>query len=435
VQDYLLKSIDEAELIQVVSKIKVELDEEFKNQYTSTNRDSLVRDKLLLDVVTGKHSSFEELENSNLIKIKRSTTNFSVALVRIENISEIMDGNKNSGELIRFGIRNILKDLFEITGLGYVYEDINELLGIIVFSEEVENFENVLFKQFSKASSYVTSFFKCHIDVGIGNIAEDFKDIKISRKQALYALDRKFMFADTFLIPYSKVVMDESIELNIQWDNSLMLAAVEELDYREINNQISLLVKEIIYKKLSRDILNGVIFNIFFALQHLIKKHDKAPHPSIDMKSMLNFINSSKSIKDLEAWLNEICINVGTHIVELNASKTNNIIDKVIDYVDMNFHLDLSLKTISNQFYLNSAYLGRQFKNVTGESFIDYLNIKRISKVKKLYVSSSLRMTDILYDVGYKNPEYFYRLFKKYEGISFSEYSETIKNLRKNIQL
>ena len=76
---------------------------------------------------------------------------------------------------------------------------------------------------------------------------------------------------------------------------------------------------------------------------------------------------------------------------------------------------------------MNSAYLGRLFKNNMGESFNDYLNKVRISEVKKSLLQGNEKIYSLITRVGYSNHEHFYRQFKRYEGISFAEYKQRIK--------
>lgn len=105
-----------------------------------------------------------------------------------------------------------------------------------------------------------------------------------------------------------------------------------------------------------------------------------------------------------------------------------NRLTEVIEYIDKNYNKDLCLKGCADLFEFHPAYLGKIFKESTGVSFNTYLNKKRIGKVKKLLDQSNLPINQILESVGYHNYEYFYTVFKKYEGISFSEYRS--KNVR-----
>lgn len=99
-----------------------------------------------------------------------------------------------------------------------------------------------------------------------------------------------------------------------------------------------------------------------------------------------------------------------------------NRLKEVVEYIDKNYNKELCLKNCADLFNFHPAYLGKIFKESTGVSFNTYLNKKRIAKLKQLLQQSNLPINQLLESVGYHNYEYFYTVFKKYEGISFSEY-------------
>jgi len=84
----------------------------------------------------------------------------------------------------------------------------------------------------------------------------------------------------------------------------------------------------------------------------------------------------------------------------------------------------LSIKTISYSFNISAAYLGKLFKQETGESFSRYLNNLRIEKAKDLLRSTNIKANKIALEVGYSDSNYFYNIFKKYTGMYPSEYLE-----------
>jgi len=87
----------------------------------------------------------------------------------------------------------------------------------------------------------------------------------------------------------------------------------------------------------------------------------------------------------------------------------------------------LSLKTLSYEYKISPAYLGQQFKKVTGKSFTDHINGLRINRAKDLLKNTSLKEKSIALEVGYSDHNYFYRVFKKYELISPSLYRKKAK--------
>jgi YesN/AraC family two-component response regulator len=100
----------------------------------------------------------------------------------------------------------------------------------------------------------------------------------------------------------------------------------------------------------------------------------------------------------------------------------NPIIKRILEYIKINYSKDICLKTLAIDLNANPNYLGQLFKEETGEYFSDYLNMIRIHKAKELLQNTKLNTKDISIDVGYKEVNYFYKTFKKYTGISPSEY-------------
>ena len=71
---------------------------------------------------------------------------------------------------------------------------------------------------------------------------------------------------------------------------------------------------------------------------------------------------------------------------------------------------------------MSPSHLSRTFKKATSGSLTEYINKERISKAKELLQNTNLLTYEIAEAVGYKDATYFSSIFRKYEGISPSEY-------------
>lgn len=99
-------------------------------------------------------------------------------------------------------------------------------------------------------------------------------------------------------------------------------------------------------------------------------------------------------------------------------------IKKLVDFIHRNYQEHLKLESLAGLFNYNSAYLGKLFKNHTGEYFNTYLDQVRIENAKHL-LSSGLKVYQVAERVGYTNVDYFHNKFKKYVGLSPSVYRKT----------
>lgn len=94
----------------------------------------------------------------------------------------------------------------------------------------------------------------------------------------------------------------------------------------------------------------------------------------------------------------------------------------VEQYIKDNIKEELDLEKTASRFNLSIYYFSRTFKEILGYNFSDYVNIIRINKAKHILKNESMSIKEACYTVGYSDPNYFSKVFKKYEGISPTEY-------------
>lgn len=115
----------------------------------------------------------------------------------------------------------------------------------------------------------------------------------------------------------------------------------------------------------------------------------------------------------------KIDINSSNQDFEKEKSK---LFKKVTEYIDNNIQEDLNLEIVASNFNLSPYYFSRSFKEFMKCNLIDYINIIRIKKAKELLKKNEMSIKEIGYSVGYSDPNYFSKVFKKYEGYSPKEY-------------
>lgn len=98
------------------------------------------------------------------------------------------------------------------------------------------------------------------------------------------------------------------------------------------------------------------------------------------------------------------------------------VVQQVLNFIKQSYNEDVSLKTLGGLYNIHPVYLGQLFHKEVGESFTDYINWYRIEKAKELLRISHLKVHEIARSVGYWETGYFYKQFKKYVGISPTEY-------------
>lgn len=101
------------------------------------------------------------------------------------------------------------------------------------------------------------------------------------------------------------------------------------------------------------------------------------------------------------------------------SDKTSPVIDSVIRYIDDNFTKEISLADLCDVAGgISEQYLCRLFKQHTGKRPVEYILSKRISMARSYLEKTDMPISDIAKMTGFNNTSYFYRIFKKFVGLS-----------------
>ena len=125
-------------------------------------------------------------------------------------------------------------------------------------------------------------------------------------------------------------------------------------------------------------------------------------------KLTLIYMSLESIICDLNKVIDSIC----DKYCRINGNKIN-LIQRVKVLIDKHYMSNLSLSSISSLFYVSPAYLSRIFRQKTGVTLTSYLTDVRLEKASFLLESTSRNVTEIANDVGFDDPNYFTRVYKK----------------------
>lgn len=164
--------------------------------------------------------------------------------------------------------------------------------------------------------------------------------------------------------------------------------------------------------------LSGQCRNI---LNYYLKQ--ETPKSSNSIQNVVNYIFSLKELKD---YYYQFFMNITELLKAESIYSGDDVVEKIQTYMQHNYPKNLTQDFIASLFYLNRSYLSTLFKQKTGMKFIDYLNEVRIEKSKELLKDSNRKMYQISKAVGYDNPKYFFRIFKKKTGMTPEQYREML---------
>lgn len=179
------------------------------------------------------------------------------------------------------------------------------------------------------------------------------------------------------------------------------------------------------------DYFRNICMDIIIILKGFIaQRHLKEEIIWGDSSEMFDLLNESDSMEEAFRYLK--------HTFELVIHNTNkkkqisgeDIVREAMQFMQSHYHQKISLQTISEKYFIHAGYFSRIFKDIVGRNFNECLTNIRIAKACELLRRTDSTITSISEMVGFEEPKYFSKVFKKGMGITPSEYLETIHELK-----
>ena len=131
-----------------------------------------------------------------------------------------------------------------------------------------------------------------------------------------------------------------------------------------------------------------------------------------------------ESYEDLRAWFISRLSDACSSIHDRKETQQETVVSKAKTYMQENFGKDISLDDVSREVNVSPYYFSKLFKEEAGENFIEYLTHLRIDRAKELLRDETLSIKEISMMIGYGDPNYFSRIFKKQTSMTPREYRE-----------
>lgn len=140
-------------------------------------------------------------------------------------------------------------------------------------------------------------------------------------------------------------------------------------------------------------------------------------------------ILKTNDMEELELQFMHLLFELSEEIQEQITSEIDGIIPKVLNYLNNNYYNNITLNDAAKSVNLSYYYFSKIFKDEVGKNFVDYLTELRIEKSMKFLRNNSMSIKEVCYKIGYNDPNYYCKIFKKITGMTPTEY-RAISNKR-----
>lgn len=403
-------------LLSILIDYSIKLYTERKDLIGEINNLSVIdRRKNLRDFVLGIRKIHEVGELTRKVKALQGRK-LKIVLV------EIFDSDDEGLDFKNFTLaREYLKESLSSNGI-YEHIDIDYKSIAFIIPEESDSviedafhfmLENIGQKYSVELIAAVSNEF-----VSVESFPQEYITCKKILDAKFMAKGRKVLFSEN--IKSGKLILTYPIETEAKLVSKLLNGnlqgakkIVDEIFIDRIN-------PEAMDKKDIKE-FTGLLYNTLNRVVVQLKEFESSLHcEELDIES----ITKTGDLDKIRTIFNELIAEICKQKKSSEQDENEAIREKIKTYIDNNYHLDFSLDNLADYLGLSFKYTSILFKKVMGDNFKNYINMYRIEKAKEiLREKKDVKIKDLAEKLGYNSSNTFIRIFKKYEGISPTQFN------------
>ncbi|HHT47817.1 MAG TPA: response regulator [Firmicutes bacterium] len=260
------------------------------------------------------------------------------------------------------------------------------------------------------------------IVLGIGEIYSDPTKIKQSYYEAFQALNNAG--SDERIVCYCDLPKPPCL----LWEDQLTSYFQEVWNALSFGNEtkVQLLLDKLnsLLPQISEEHKDQLLFDllVFYLTSYRIAKENYNFNLFVpSYKRISKIFQASNNLRKLFSLIAADIKLMATSVKESRQNSIKPIIREAKAIIDQNYQKHISLEWLADMVNVSSFYLSRLFKEELGESFSEYITRLRMEKTIQL-LSKGCSVKECCFLVGYNDPNYFSRIFKKHFGIAPSDW-------------
>lgn len=425
--NYLLKPVDVAQLEEIIQEtvekiqsIKTQNDRILALNKKVQDSHPLLRDKfigdLLFDPPRTTENIYEELEYFDI-----QVNYFSLLIAEID-MSQEMKSEFRSEDLmlLLFLVREQIDCTMKENEISYFTYLRNHRTYLVVNDKNDISIGDIA-EQISKGIEKVGKF---TISIAFGEHYHGATALKNARREVEHALEMRYYLGNQCIISTKDICYTV---------NKCSVQEVELEDYKkalENGGNISKEVEAICRILMNEDADKAKNFVIeFFITTIRIYEEFYGRAEEVYGKSAiwLNKIMLSDTKEALVEMVHQVSQKAEQQIRYRILSANRQIIIMAVNYLKENYQKDISMEEVAKKVHLSKWYFSRIFKKEMGINYSEYVTSIRIEKAKELWKHDpTAKNYEIAELVGYTDVRYFSQLFRKFTGMTPSEYRSDI---------
>lgn len=437
VTEYLLKPISSGKLLEALNGVSESIrrekeDKDLVRKYMEEMRENTEHEKqkFFEQMIAGNLSMADALETGKKYEMNLSAGMYNLLLFRFTLGKE----NRKSRELLgeaEYAIEKLTERL------EYVFEFQRGVEGwafLLMADNEEQMSERV--KELSKdLEEIMKNYSTIAYFGGIGQPVARLRELEESFREAERALAARFTMELNRIISVEDIRMAQNVDTlddieitsfgEIEKTGTMLEKFLNNGAEDEIDEFVDVYINELPEENLKSVLMRQyIIMDAYIVMMSFCEKIEgiegEMQAQSEELKNSMKTIQTLEEIKNYIRMLLKKIIGVRDTI---SGRRYSDIIEIAKDQIRKTYMSDeISLNTIAAEVGMSPSYFSSIFSKEMGKTFVEYLTEIRMDRAKELLMCSSMKTSEIGYEVGYKDPHYFSYIFKKTQNCTPKEF-------------
>lgn len=437
VTEYLLKPISSGKLLEALNGVSESIrrekeDKDLVRKYMEEMRENTEHEKqkFFEQMIAGNLSMADALETGEKYEMNLSARMYNLLLFRFT----LGEENRKSGELLgeaEYAIEKLTERL------EYVFEFQRGVEGwafLLMADNEEQMSERV--KELSKdLEEIMKNYSTIAYFGGIGQPVARLRELEESFREAERALAARFTMELNQIISVEDIRMAQNVDTlddieitsfgEIEKTRTMLEKFLNNGAEDEIDEFVDVYINELSEENLKSVLMRQyIIMDAYIVMMSFCEKFEgiegEMQAQSEELKNSMKTIQTLEEIKNYIRMLLKKIIGVRDTI---SGRRYSDIIEIAKDQIRKTYMSDeISLNTIAAEVGMSPSYFSSIFSKEMGKTFVEYLTEIRMDRAKELLMCSSMKTSEIGYEVVYKDPHYFSYIFKKTQNCTPKEF-------------
>lgn len=445
VTEYLLKPISSAKLLETLQEVSQMIsqereDKELRKVYVQEMQENteLKKMKFFGKLVSGEISLADAVKKGKEYNMNLSAQIYKIILFKILSTTQ----NYGQSESSIQAYEEIENTVAQISYICNFQRSVDGWAFLLTADENQEM--KLKEKQFVKTLSEIV---KKYEDVeyfgGIGRSVFRLSELRNSFRDADKAFAGRFTHETNQIISYKNIHMaqeDESFGANSFGELEQTHHVVEKFLNNGTQEEVKSFV-EVCLAEIPEDNFRSlmmrqyILMDIYVVVMSFCEKLKADAGKTIEEETLeengealKRAINTADSIEDIKVYIEQLIEQAIEVRNTVSGRRYSDIIETAKNQIESTYMSEeISLNSVAVSVGMSPSYFSSIFSREMGKTFVEYLTEIRMEKAKEFLACSSMKTSEIGYEVGYKDPHYFSYIFKKTQGCSPKEYRSSRK--------